>query len=107
MSFVVKVFNAFDNRDIEAVADLCHEHFVRVDDYSMTTRDEWLASDKNQFENDCLHFTETVVSLQIGVTCLLWSLHEILMVSLTELRTHPSKKTANSGGFRLIEYQFN
>ena len=57
MSFVVKVFNAFDNRDIEAVADLCHEDFVHVDDYSMTTRDEWLASVKNQFENDCPDFT--------------------------------------------------
>ena len=57
MSFVVKVLNVFDNRDIEAVADLCYEDFVHVDDYSMTTRDEWLASDKNQFENDCLHFT--------------------------------------------------
>ena len=57
MSFVVKVFNAFDNRDIEAVADLCHEDFVHVDDYSMTTRDEWLASVKNQLENDCPDFT--------------------------------------------------
>ena len=33
MSFVIKIFEAFDTRDIEAVANLTHADFVQVDDY--------------------------------------------------------------------------
>jgi len=42
MSFVIKVFEAFDNRDIDAIANLTHEDFVQVDDYEMASREDWI-----------------------------------------------------------------
>ena len=42
MSFAVKVFEAFDNRDIDAIANLTHEDFVQVDDYEMASREDWI-----------------------------------------------------------------
>ena len=51
MSFVIKVFEAFDNRDIEAVANLTHEDFVQVDDYEMASRDDWIEEIRALFES--------------------------------------------------------
>ena len=51
MSFAVKVTTAFDNRDINAIADLCHEDMVFVDDYDMHARDDWLAIIAEQIED--------------------------------------------------------
>ena len=51
MSFAVKVTTAFDNRDINAIAALCHEDMVFVDDYDMHARDDWLAIIAEQIED--------------------------------------------------------
>ena len=51
MSFAVKVTTAFDNRDINAIAALCHEDMVFVDDYDMHARDDWLAIIGKQIED--------------------------------------------------------
>ena len=51
MSFVIKVFETFDNRDIEAVANLTHEDFVQVDDYEMASREDWLEELRVLFES--------------------------------------------------------
>ena len=51
MSFAVKVITAFDNRDINAIAALCHEDMVFVDDYDMHARDDWLAIIGKQIED--------------------------------------------------------
>jgi hypothetical protein len=51
MSFAIKVLACFDNLDIDALAELCHDDFVHVDDYEMKSRDEWLDDIKQQWKN--------------------------------------------------------
>ena len=51
MSFAIEVMNAFDSGNVDAVADLCHEDMVYVDDYEMYSREDWLALLKRQFDD--------------------------------------------------------
>ena len=51
MSFAIRASNAFDSRDIDAIADLMHEEMVFVDDYEMYSRDDWLALFKAQIDD--------------------------------------------------------
>ena len=51
MSFAIKASNAFDNRDINASAELCHDDVVFVDDYTMFGREDWLAMLAEQIED--------------------------------------------------------
>ena len=54
MSFAINSSKAFDDRDIDAIAELMHEDMVFVDDYEMYSRDDWLALLKRQIEDGSL-----------------------------------------------------
>ena len=36
------VIKAFDNLDIDAIANLTHEYFIQVDGYEMALRGDWI-----------------------------------------------------------------
>ena len=42
MSVVVKVFNAIDEHDLEALSELIHDDFVYFHDYEIRTKKDWL-----------------------------------------------------------------
>ena len=42
MSVVVKVFNAIDEHNLEALSELIHDDFVYFHDYEMRTKKDWL-----------------------------------------------------------------
>ena len=42
MSVVVKVFNAIDEHNLEALSELIHDDFVYFHDYEMRTKKDWI-----------------------------------------------------------------
>ena len=105
MSISSKVFEALDNKDIEAIRAICNEGFVFVDDYKRLTIDDWMELLTNLYtkaeDKDFSRDRYVVVNRRY-------------ILALVAIRTVNEKnirilffdylKTANFGGVKFIGY---
>ena len=57
MSVVIKMFNALDAHNLDAIADYLHEEFMYFSDYEVKNKEDWLQEMQSHFDTKESKFT--------------------------------------------------
>ena len=64
MSVVIKMFNAIDSQDLDAMAEIMHEEFMYLNDYEIRNKEDWLEEMQSHFDNK-----ESDLSIERRILC--------------------------------------